>query len=113
MAVDGTPETFETLTRQGRILVDFWGPNCAPCLAHMPRIQELGERYAGWMEIVKVNSGMKENRPIAWGLKVMGLPTYVTMRDGQEVERLTGGDVTIDQIEAAVERLLADNESAS
>jgi hypothetical protein len=37
----------------------------------------------------------------------MGLPTYITLRDGTEVERLTGGDVTIQQIEAAIDRLLA------
>ena len=106
MAVDATPDTFAGLTGEGLVLVDFWGANCAPCLAHMPGVQELTERHRGSLQLVKVNSGDKGNRPIAWSLRVMGLPTYITMRNGQEVERLTGGEVTIDQIEAAVGRLL-------
>ena len=77
----------------------------------MPVVEELGRRYSDQLRIVKVDSSNKDNRPIAWSLKVMGLPTYVTMRDGQEVERLTGGDVRIEQIEAAVERLVNGQQS--
>jgi thioredoxin 1 len=107
VSVDATVETFGGLSGEGNVLVDFWGINCAPCVAMMPAVDELGRRYEGRVQLVKVDSGNKENRPIAWQLKVMGLPTYITLRDGTEVERLTGGDVTIQQIEAAIDRLLA------
>ena len=106
MSVDATVETFAALSATGNVLVDFWGINCAPCVALMPRVDELDRRYDGRLALVKVDSGNKENRPIAWQLKVMGLPTYITLRDGVEVERLTGGEVTIQQIEAAVDRLV-------
>ena len=106
MSIDATVDSFAEVSGQGNVLVDFWGSNCAPCMAMQPAVDELVQRYAGRIQLVKVDSGNKSNRPIAWRLKVMGLPTYVTMREGVEVERLTGGDTTIDQIEAAVGRLL-------
>jgi hypothetical protein len=40
-------------------------------------------------------------------MRVAGLPTYITLRDGGEVERVTGNGATIDDIEAAIQRLLA------
>jgi thioredoxin-like negative regulator of GroEL len=106
MSVDATVETFAGLSGKGNVLVDFWGSNCAPCVALMPGVDELGRRYDGRLQLLKVDSGNKENRPIAWQLKVMGLPTYITLCDGVEVERLTGGEVTIQQIEAAIDRLV-------
>jgi thioredoxin 1 len=106
MSVDATVESFTELIGTGNVLVDFWGNNCAPCVALMPGVDELGRRYDGRLQLVKVDSGNKDNRPIAWQLKVMGLPTYITLRNGVELERLTGGDVTIQQIEAAIDRLV-------
>jgi thioredoxin 1 len=104
--VDADVDTFDGLVESGAVMVDFWGPNCAPCIAMMADVEGLAARHAGSVRLVKVNSGDKANRPIAWKLKVMGLPTYVLMRDGVEVERLTGGDVTIDRLESAVMKLM-------
>ena len=88
MAVEATPETFADLISEGNVLVDFWGPRCQPCLAMMPTIAQLEEEAGGAVRVVKVNSA--ENRDICRELKVFGLPTYVLMRDGEELERLSG-----------------------
>jgi hypothetical protein len=40
-------------------------------------------------------------------LKVFGLPTYIAMRDGTELERISGNDVDIDAVRALTERLVA------
>ncbi len=56
------------------------------------------------MRFVKVNA--PENRKVCRDLRVAGLPAYLTMRDGVEVERLTGKGTTPEQIEAAIVRLL-------
>ena len=53
---------------------------------------------------MKVNA--PENRKVCRDLRVAGLPAYLTMRDGVEVERLTGNGTTPEQIEGAIERLL-------
>jgi|SRR5262245_21305061 len=104
MPVDATVETYAGLTGEGSVLVDFWGPRCQPCLAMMPTIARLEEEAAGAVRVVKVNSA--ENRDICRELRVFGLPTYVLMRDGQELERLSG-EVSKTDIERAFATLAA------
>ena len=102
MSVEATPDTFQDLTREGNVLVDFWGPRCAPCLQMMPTVERLEAESGGAVKVVKVNAG--ENRQVCRELRVFGLPTYVLMRDGEEVERLSG-DVSKAEIEQAFETL--------
>jgi thioredoxin 1 len=104
MPVDATTENFEELTSAGSVLVDFWGPRCQPCLAMMPTIAELEEEAGGTVRVVKVNTA--ENRQIARELRVFGLPTYVLMRDGEEIERLSG-QVSKQDVERAFATLSA------
>ena len=110
MPVDATVETYEGLTGEGSVLVDFWGPRCQPCLAMMPTIAKLEEEAGGAVRVVKVNS--TENREICRELRVFGLPTYVLMRDGEELERLSG-DVSKDDIERAFATLVAEGGEAA
>ena len=98
MPVDATPDTYKELTSQGSVFVDFWGPRCQPCIAMMPTIAALEEDAGGAGRVVKVDS--TENREICRELRVFGLPTYILMRDGEELERLSG-EVTKQQVEEA------------
>jgi thioredoxin 1 len=98
MPVEATVDTFRDLTKEGNVLVDFWGPRCQPCLAMMPTIAKLEEKAGGLVRVVKVNSA--ENRQVCRDLRVFGLPTYILMRDGEELERLSG-DVSREDIERA------------
>ena len=105
MPVEATPETYAELTSEGNVFVDFWGPRCQPCLAMMPTIAELEDQAGGAVRVVKVNSA--ENRDVCRALRVFGLPTYVLMRDGEELERLSG-QVSKQDVERAF-ALLAEN----
>jgi thioredoxin 1 len=98
MPVDATPQTFGDLTSEGSVFVDFWGPRCQPCIAMMPTIAKLEEESAGAVRVVKVNSA--ENRQVCRDLRVFGLPTYILMRDGNELERLTG-EISREDVEQA------------
>ena len=69
------------------MLVDIWGPQCQPCLALMPAVEALAETYGDRVRFLKVNA--PDNRKVCRDLRVAGLPAYLTMRDGVEVERLT------------------------
>lgn len=103
MQVDATVETFPELVEGGVVLVDFWGPNCAPCLALMPHVEALVDRLGGRVRLVKVNA--PENRQICRDLRVFGLPTYLVFDDGEEVERLSG-DPSLQDLEAALGRAM-------
>ena len=102
--IEATVDTFDDLVRDGEALVDIWGPHCQPCVAAMPAVEALAETYGDRVRFVKVNA--PENRKICRDLRVAGLPAYLTMRDGVEVERLTSSGTTPDQIEEAVVRLI-------
>jgi thioredoxin 1 len=107
--VEATPETFKELTREGSVLVDFWGPRCQPCLQMMPTVEKLEEESAGAVKVVKVNAS--ENRDVCRELRVFGLPTYLLLRDGEELERLSG-EVSKEDIEKAFATLGNGGEAA-
>jgi thioredoxin 1 len=109
MPVDATVDTYHDLTSEGNVLVDFWGPRCQPCLAMMPTIAKLEEDSGGAVRVVKVNSA--ENRDICRELRVFGLPTYVLMQNGEELERLSG-EVSKGDIERAFATLAEGGEAA-
>jgi thioredoxin 1 len=88
------------------ILVDFWGPQCGPCLALMPQVEALSEKYQGQVKMAKVEA--PKSRRLCLNLKVMGLPTFLFFKDGKEVGRLTG-NITIKSIEDSLKGILESN----
>ena len=102
--IEATVVTFGDLVREGEVLVDIWAPQCQPCLASMPAVEALEGTYGDRVRFVKVNA--PDNRKICRDLRVAGLPVYLTMRDGVEVERLTSNGTKPEQIEAAIVRLM-------
>lgn len=106
MAIDLNRDNYdkEVLQAKGPVMVDFWGPQCRPCLALMPAVEQLEEEYAGKIKVAKLNAA--ENRMLCAKLRVMGLPTYLFYKDGVEVKRITGERTTrndlVDAIKAAV-----------
>lgn len=96
----------ETAQEGQPILVDFWGEKCGPCLALMPAVEKLEEEYSGKLKLAKVDA--YKNRMLCARLRVLGLPTYIVYKDGNELARITGEDTTIDQIKSAVNSALAE-----
>jgi thioredoxin 1 len=88
------------------VIVDLWGPKCGPCLALMPDVEAMAGEYAGKIEFGKIN--VMENRRLCITLKVMGVPTILFYKGGEQKERLTGEQVTIESIRAGAKRLLAE-----
>ena len=74
------------------VLVDYWGPRCGPCLKLMPWVEKLADEVADTATIDKLNTA--ENRRLAIDQRERGLPTYAQYAEGQEVQRLTGDEVT-------------------
>ena len=102
--IEATVETFADLSGVGDVLVDIWGPQCQPCLALMPAVEALEATYGDRVRFLTVNA--PDNRAVCRDLRVAGLPAYLTLRDGVEVERLTSNGTTPEQIEQAIIRLL-------
>ena len=88
-------DTFETevVGSELPVVVDFWGPQCVPCLALMPNVEEMAARYAGRVKVAKVEA--PKNKRLCLGLKVLALPTFLFYKDGKEIERVSGDRVSI------------------
>ena len=87
------------------ILVDFWGPQCKPCLALMPAVERIEKDYVGKLKVAKVNAA--GNRMLCARLRVMGLPTFLFYKGGVEMKRLTGEDITEADIMEAIKTIIA------
>jgi len=94
----------EVLNSDSPVVVDLWGPKCGPCMALMPQVEELARKYEGKVKFCKLN--VAENRRLVISLKVMGVPTFLFYKNGEIVDRVTGGDATIDKIREKTEKLL-------
>ena len=94
----------EVLEAKEPVIVDFWGPQCRPCLALMPTVEELEKEYTGRLKVAKVNA--VENRMLCAKLRVLSLPAYLFYKDGVEINRLAGEQITksdlVEAIKAAI-----------
>jgi thioredoxin len=100
-----TKEDFETEVIQSDtpVVVDFWGPQCRPCLALMPAVERLERENDGAIKVVKVEA--PKNRRLCLQLQVLSLPTFLFYKDGQEVDRLVG-EVTAARIKESIGKLV-------
>ncbi len=106
MAVEANRDNYEAevLQSESPVMVDFWGPQCRPCLALMPTVSKLEEKYGGRIKVAKVN--VAENRMLCAKLRVMSVPAYLFYRDGVEVKRVTGEGTKESDLVAAIEETI-------
>lgn len=106
MAIDINSNEFEkeVIKSDIPVLVDFWGPQCAPCLALMPEVENLEETLEGALKLVKIDAS--QNKRFCLSMKVLGLPTYLFYKNGKEVDRLSGESTQLENIKEKVEQIL-------
>jgi thioredoxin 1 len=93
---EATRENFDELVASGTTLVDVWGPDCRPCIALMPHVEKLAEERADELKVVKLEA--PKARRVCINLKVHGLPTFLLMKDGEEVSRLSASTISPTQL---------------
>ena len=71
-----------TEATQDRVVVDFWGSWCGPCLRLAPVLEEMD------VPVVKVD--VDENPELAQEHGVMSLPTLAVFEGGEELDRIVG-----------------------
>lgn len=83
-----TDANFESETKEGVVLVDFWATWCGPCRMQSPIIEELDEEMGDQVKFTKMDVDANPNTPQQFG--IMGIPTLLIKKDGEVVEKLVG-----------------------
>ena len=94
--VEATRETFRDLVAEGTVLVDVWGPECRPCLALMPHVERIASERPD-LKVVKLEA--PKARRLCIEMQVHGLPTFLLLRDGQEVARISRSLISPGELE--------------
>lgn len=81
MIIEGTKETFASLTKEGVVLVDFFATWCGPCKMLHPVLEELANEKK--ISIVKVDIDKNEELAVQYG--VMSVPTLMLLKEGKRV----------------------------
>jgi len=76
VSLDNPKETFTKTNMLGKIyLIDFWGTWCTPCVAEMPVLHKVYEKYKGkGLEIISVAGGDHKENVIAFRKKKWAMP---------------------------------------
>ena len=83
-----TDSSFDTETKQGVVLVDFWAEWCGPCRRLAPTVDALAEEFNGRATIAKLN--VDENPDIPGRYKIMGIPALLLFKNGELADQLVG-----------------------
>ena len=87
MIEHGSGKNFDELVSSGVVLVDFFAEWCGPCRMLGPVLADFASSRSD-IKIVKIN--VDEEGELARRFGVMGIPTMVLFKDGNEVKKNVG-----------------------
>lgn len=89
--------------QEGKLaLIDFYSDSCIPCKMMSPLLAELEEQYGEKLYVGKVNIAYEGELVAKYG--VMAAPTLIFLKDGQQVEKVTGA-----RKKAELEKIIEEN----
>lgn len=75
-------------TAQLPLLIDFSSPTCMPCHMMAPILESLAKRRAGSLMVLKIETD--SHRELAAAFKIQAVPTFLVMKGGFEIGRVSG-----------------------
>ena len=81
---------FDEETKSRYVLIDFWAAWCGPCVSLAPLIDEIAGDMEGKLKVCKLD--VDNNMQTAARFGVRGIPYIVLLKDGKEIDSVTGND---------------------
>ena len=105
MVIDVKRSNFqeEVISADKLAIVDLYATWCAPCKALAPVLEELADKYADKIKVVKVN--VDEEESIAAKFGIASIPTVIFFKNGQTAASFVGLR-SASEIEKMIEKLL-------
>ena len=99
-AIDVTEQSFDSEVVQSStpVLVDFWGPGCGPCKRMAPVVDSIADEFAGRVKVVKVDTS--EAPALGARFRIMSIPTFLVVKQGQVVAQFVGSRSREDLVDA-------------
>lgn len=94
----------EVLQAEGTVFVDFYGDGCVPCMALMPFVHQMADKYGDKLKFTSLNT--TKARRLAISQKILGLPVMAIYQKGVKVEELVKEDATPENIEKMIMKYL-------
>ena len=95
-----TSENFEeeVLKSDVPVLVDMFATWCGPCKMMAPVVAQLAEEYKGSVKVGKLD--IDQNVDIVAQYKIISVPTFLVIKDGEVVKKLIGAVSKEELVEA-------------
>lgn len=88
----------EVLKSDVPVLVDMFATWCGPCKMMAPIVAQLAEEYKGSVKVGKLD--IDQNVDIVAQYKIMSVPTFLVIKDGEVVKKLIGAVSKEELVEA-------------
>lgn len=75
-------QEFDELTKEGRVLVDFYAVWCGPCKMLAPIVEKVVEENP---EISLLRVNVDENEELSRRFNIVSIPTLVYFKNGEEI----------------------------
>ena len=81
-------EEFQSITKEGVTLVDFFATWCGPCRMMAGILEEVAKELNDSANIIKVD--VDEEEALSRSFGIMSIPTLMVFKDGQAMEKHVG-----------------------
>jgi len=88
------------IPRKGAVVIDFFATWCGPCKRIAPTYERLAQSLSS---VVFLKVDVDESPELVNEFDVSSMPTFVFLKDGQEVKRVEGADMA--QLESGFDLL--------
>ena len=96
-------DDFETATKTGVVLVDFFATWCRPCRMQLPILEQIAPDFKDKAKIIKVDTDQAQSVAVRFGIQ--SIPTLIILKNGEKIAQFVGVQ-QVDTLRAALEKAI-------